>query len=164
MMSDKDKAKAAEDMQRQENTALAMAESEAASKGTNLRRVGPLDAPGEDAAGDLIKPPDVTELLGKLTAARKAGQKIEIALSDGKSELPIAPILVTGDQPWNPVAAGLKLVQKVAITGPLGQGLELVGYGLFIDDMQVAWAGRGEPFMVFGGGTFDLSDDIVFPG
>lgn len=94
-------------------------------------------------------------------AIDKADQ-VEIAFSDGKREVGIPPIAVTGSA-WKPHSRGFMLAHDVNIEGPqTGSSISIDGYALILDGKQVAYSQRSMPLQVAPGQKITITDDIIF--
>lgn len=99
---------------------------------------------------------------GELADMIDAADDVEIAFSDGKREVAIAPIGVTGSA-WKPHPRGFMLAHDVHLTGPeTGPSVSIDGYALILDGKQVAYSQRSMPLQVAPGQRVTLSDDIIF--
>ena len=119
-----------------------------------LRKIGPISV--ADGVMPLSKQ-DLLELIG-------AADRVEVAFSDGKTEIAgLDPMLIEGNA-WVAGNNGLMLNQALIVYGPAqGQGaFSLAGYGLMLDGDLIAYATRGQPLNIGAGGTFDLSNDVIF--
>lgn len=98
-----------------------------------------------------------------LKEAIAAGEKVEIAFSDGRHEVPgVAPLTVEGEV-WRDHQRGLMLRDPVTVTGPsLGTSTTIAGYALMIDGKQVAYTERSDPLTIAPGQRISLADDIYF--
>ena len=113
------------------------------------RKLGPIKEPIEGEA---------------LREAIAKAETVEIAFSDGKSEIAgLAPIAVEGDV-WKPHAIGTMLREPVTLHGPQrGEAFAPIdGYALILDGKPVAYTKRSEPIKMAPGGTYRLDDDIYF--
>lgn len=89
--------------------------------------------------------------------------KVEIAFSDGRHEVPgVAPLTVEGEV-WRDHQLGLMLRDPVTVTGPsTGTSTTIAGYALLIDGKQVAYTERSDPLNIAPGQKVSLADDIYF--
>jgi hypothetical protein len=127
-----------------------------------LRACVPMDK-DEDKQGEDEEPSRLEVLQDEIREAKK----IEVVASDGEHEIPGMAMEVHGDHPWEVTRAGLRLiVDEWLVHGP-GMGSPagasaIVGYGLFLDDEQVAWCDRDGELSLRPGVTYNLKDDVVF--
>jgi hypothetical protein len=123
----------------------------------------PMDRDDEDPDKDEEQPSRLDVLQDEI----KEADKVEIVPSDGEYEIPGMAIEPRGDHPWEVTRAGLRfMVDEWLVHGP-GQGSPagggaIVGYGLFLDDEQVAWCDRDGELSLRPGVTYNLKDDVVF--
>lgn len=100
-----------------------------------------------------------------LLDAIRAAETVEIAFSDGKSELAaVDPVRVSGDA-WRVSIVGVQLgLDELIVHGPATgkAGYPLAGYGLFLDGVLAAYAERGGQLVLGGGSAHNLAPDIVF--
>jgi hypothetical protein len=108
---------------------------------------------------DPVEPVDLLAMVGQAT-------KIELVFSDGTMEIGSIKAIRLEASMFLPSSVGLKIGgTAIEVNLPSDQGaVEIVGYALFLDDVQVAWAPRGEALRIHSGSRFNLSDDVVFPG
>jgi hypothetical protein len=123
----------------------------------SLRKVGPPKVKaGED--DPLVTADVLLELIG-------AADTVEIAFSDGRSEIAgLSALEISGDA-WKKTVAGLMLVGvDVLVHGPghAQASYPLHGYGLLINGKQVAYSARPEVLNIGAGQQVNLSGDIVF--
>lgn len=133
------------------------ATAQASPSGAKGRKVGPLkDDPfakyGEQRGAELL-------------AAVQAAQEVEVAFSNGKSELPGLPAVRVEGQAWASTVVGLQLrLPELIVTGPAaGKAPWLLdGYGLLLDGKLAAYAKRGDVLEIHGGARMNLAPDICF--
>ena len=119
-----------------------------ASRGKAARKIGPL----KDEIGT---PVELLELI-------QSAAKVEVAFSDGKTELAGVPAReITGDA-WYVGVAGLLLRADILLDDIAAPPAEIVGYGLIVDGDLVAYHARPEPLSIGGGRMVRLTNDIVF--
>jgi hypothetical protein len=123
----------------------------------------PMDKGDEDPDKDEEQPSRLEVLQDEIGEA----DKVEVVPSDGEYEIPGMALEPHGDHPWEVTRAGLRLVvDEWLVHGP-GPGSPagasaIVGYGLFLDDEQVAWCDRDGELSLRPGVTYNLKDDVVF--
>lgn len=117
------------------------------------RKLGPVE---NGLSGDALRE--------AIDDARDAGKPVEIAFSDGKSEIAgVPPVRVEGDV-WREHTLGLMLRDPVEVHGPAdgAASVAIDGYALLIDGKQVAYCRRGDPINLAAGRTISVADDIYF--
>jgi hypothetical protein len=101
-----------------------------------------------------------------LLSAILAAEVVEIAFSDGETELPeLAPQQITGSMAWDLRGGRLCLqVPSLLVHGPRpgDAAIALLGYALLLDGEQVAWFERGEQLTLGAGAKYELRDDVSF--
>lgn len=101
---------------------------------------------------------ELLELIG-------AAGTVEIAFSNGKTEIAaLPPVRIMGNA-WRATMVGVQLtIPELLIHGPQpGTGAHAInGYGLYLDGELAAYMERGEQLTVPGGSTQNVAPDIVF--
>lgn len=121
------------------------------AKPAKARKIGPVD--DQPASADLL------ELIG-------AAETVEVAFSNGKTEIAeLAPLVIAGDA-WK---ISLDRVQlnvpgDLIVHGPGGgkPSYSVMGYGLLLDGKLFAYATRSDVLQIGANSQVNLKDDIVF--
>lgn len=140
----------------------------AAHKGATTRAkstVAELEARGKPRkvgamSGEALGPDDLLELIAD-------AETVEVAFSDGRSEVAGLGARQVSGEAWTKTPAGVKLsvgADDFTVAGP-GEGqrpFAIAGYALLLDGEQVAYKPRHEQISIGAGQRFNLSDDVVF--
>lgn len=121
-----------------------------AASAAKARKVGPVQIS--------VEPRLLLELI-------RDAELVEVAFSDGKSELAGIPALEISGAAWTVKSSGLALcMDEVLLHGPgHGQpGFALAGYGLLLDDVLVAYRHRDAPLQIGAGQRWNLAGDVIF--
>lgn len=143
--------------------AKAAAKASAGAKPAKARTIGAkaVDAKLLEPKDDEADKSPAEILLARIAAA----ETVEIAFSDGKSELlDCPPVAIEGDA-WRAGVVGVQLtVPQILLHGP-GEGrrpIQLAGYGLLLDGKLAAYRDRGDVLTIAGGSRHNVAPDIVF--
>lgn len=138
--------------------ATAQAKAKAVPSVKKGRKLGPLKepvGPRSDDDGVVSAEKVLLELIN-------AAETVEVAFSDGKTELPQLPALVvSGEDAWAITAAGLKLTLESLPVHGSDRPFDIRGYGLVLDDKLVAYRVT-EPRRIMPGTHHSLVGDVVF--
>ncbi len=121
-----------------------------AANAAKARKVGPVQIS--------VEPRLLLELI-------RDAELVEVAFSDGKSELAGVPALEISGAAWTVKPNGLALcLDEVLLHGPVhGQpGFALAGYGLLLDGVLVAYRHRDAPLQIGAGMRWNLAGDVIF--
>jgi len=131
----------------------------AADKLAAAPTAAPVEAPKRKIAA--MDNPPTAELLAMIRAAGG----VQLAFSNGKTDVAhLRPMMIGGDA-WRVAVNGLALqMPNFLITNGGGVQVELAGYALFIDGKQIAWAPRSDVLVMWPGQTMNLSSDVIFSG
>jgi hypothetical protein len=99
----------------------------------------------------------------KLKAAIADAETVEVAFSDGRTEIAgMPPLSIEGDA-WRDHHLGQMLREPVTVTGPAGgSSVTIAGYALLLDGEQVAYTERSDRLAIAPGQKINLADDIYF--
>lgn len=121
------------------------------------RSIGPIKLKKDEKA------PEAAAIMELISAA----ETVEIAFSDGKSEIAaLAPQAIHGDA-WYQQGNAVKLrLDTLKVYGPNRDEKPIVldGYGLILDGELVAYSSRIDKLVLAPGSINELKDDIVFHG
>ncbi|WP_310532521.1 hypothetical protein [Novosphingobium sp.] len=89
----------------------------------------------------------------------KGAKRVEVAFSNGKTEIAHLPAQVIEGDAWRVGVNGLRLEGvTLSASGPAS----LAGYGLFLDGKLAAYRARSDVLEITSGHTMRLAGDVVF--
>ncbi len=139
------------DLSKKVEGAAAAPKASKGAKPAKARKIGPVD--DQPASTDLL------ELIG-------AAETVEVAFSNGKTEIAeLAPLVIAGDA-WTVSLDRVKLnvPGDLLVHGPGGgkPAYAVAGYGLLLDGELVAYQARGDTLQIGANAQVNLKDDIIF--
>lgn len=124
--------------------ALENAPKAKSAKAPKPREIAPLK--------DAFSTDDLLELV-------KGAKRVEVAFSNGKTEIAHLPAQVIEGDAWRVGVNGLRLEGvTLSASGPAS----LAGYGLFLDGKLAAYRARSDVLEITSGHTMSLAGDVVF--
>lgn len=107
----------------------------------------------------------VSSVAAQLHELVQAAETVEVAFSNGKTELAEVPAVRIEGNAWKVTPVGLQLtIETLIVHGPAANApaFELAGYGLILDGELVHYQPRGDVLQVTGGAQQNVAPDICF--